>query len=117
MNSRDQWHGHFADDWTIVFSTARLGGLNLTPRELLDIRRIKILGCGTAHYAAMCGANCIEQLARLPASAEPAAEFRYRNPLIESDTLYIVVSQSGETFDTLAAVREIRRKRRPRTGN
>lgn len=92
------------------FSTARLGGLNLTARELLDIRRIKILGCGTAYYAAMCGANCIEQLARLPSSAEPAAEFRYRNPLIEPDTLYIVVSQSGETFDTLAAVREIRRK-------
>jgi len=92
------------------FSTARLGGLNLTPRELLDIKRIKLLGCGTAYYAAMCGANCIEQLARLPANAEPAAEFRYRNPLIESDTLYIVTSQSGETFDTLAAVREIRRK-------
>jgi glucosamine--fructose-6-phosphate aminotransferase (isomerizing) len=52
----------------------------------------------------------IEQLARLPSSAEPAAEFRYRNPLIESDTLYIVVSQSGETFDTLAALREITRK-------
>ncbi len=92
------------------FNTAHLGGLNLTPRELLDIRRIKILGCGSAYYAGISGANMIEQLARLPSSAEPAAEFRYRNPLIESDTLYIVVSQSGETFDTLAALREIKRK-------
>ena len=92
------------------FSTAHLGGLNLSPRELLDIRRIKILGCGSAYYAGLAGANLVESLARLPASAEPAAEFRYRNPLIESDTLYIVVSQSGETFDTLAALREIQRK-------
>ncbi len=92
------------------FSTAHLGGLNLSARELLDIRRIKILGCGSAYYAGISGANMIEQLARLPSSAEPAAEFRYRNPLIEPDTLYIVVSQSGETFDTLAALREIKRK-------
>ena len=92
------------------FETAHLGGLNLSPRELLDIRRIKILGCGSAYYAGICGANMIERYARLPSSAEPAAEFRYRNPLIESDTLYIVVSQSGETFDTLAALREIKRK-------
>ncbi|MGI9318771.1 MAG: glutamine--fructose-6-phosphate transaminase (isomerizing) [bacterium] len=92
------------------FDTAHLGGLNLTPRELLDIRRVKILGCGSAYYAGISGANMIEHLARLPSSAEPAAEFRYRNPLIESDTLYIVVSQSGETFDTLAALREIKRK-------
>lgn len=92
------------------FDTAHLGGLNLSARELLDIRRVKILGCGSAYYAGISGANMIEQLARLPSSAEPAAEFRYRNPLIESDTLYIVVSQSGETFDTLAALREITRK-------
>lgn len=92
------------------FDTAHLGGLNLSARELLDIRRVKILGCGSAYYAGISGANMIEQLARLPSSAEPAAEFRYRNPLIESDTLYIVVSQSGETFDTLAALREIKRK-------
>lgn len=92
------------------FNTARLGGLNLSPRQLLDIRRIKILGCGSAYYAGISGAMMIEGLARLPSSAEPAAEFRYRNPLIEADTLYIVVSQSGETFDTLAALREIKRK-------
>lgn len=92
------------------FSTAHLGGLNLQPRELLDIKRIKVLGCGSAYYAGLAGANMIEQLARLPSDAEAAAEFRYRNPLIERDTLYIAVSQSGETFDTLAAVREVKRK-------
>lgn len=92
------------------FNTAHFGGLNLTARELLDFKRIKILGCGSAYYAGISGANMIEQLARLPANAEPAAEFRYRNPLIEFDTLYIVISQSGETFDTLAALREIKRK-------
>lgn len=92
------------------FSTTHLGGLNLQPRDLLKITRIKILGCGSAYYAGMAGAHMIESLARLPVDAEPAAEFRYRNPVIERDTLYIVVSQSGETFDTLAALREIQRK-------
>ncbi|MFK7858725.1 MAG: glutamine--fructose-6-phosphate transaminase (isomerizing) [Granulosicoccus sp.] len=92
------------------FSTAHLGGLNLQPRGLLDIKRIKVLGCGSAYYAGLAGANMIETLARLPSDAEPAAEFRYRNPLVEKDTLYVAVSQSGETFDTLAAVREIKRK-------
>lgn len=92
------------------FSTAHLGGLNIQPRELLNINRIKILGCGSAYYAGMSGAHMIEQLARIPTDAEPAAEFRYRNPVIERDTLYMAVSQSGETFDTLAAVREVRRK-------
>lgn len=92
------------------FATAHLGGLNLAPRDLLNTRRIKILGCGSAFYAGLSGAHMIEQLARLPVSAEAAAEFRYRNPVVEPETLYIAVSQSGETFDTLAALREIRRK-------
>ena len=92
------------------FSTAHLGGLNLPARDLLNVRRIKIIGCGSAYYAGMAGAQMIESLARLPCSAEPAAEFRYRNPIIEPETLYIAVSQSGETFDTLAALREIQRK-------
>jgi len=92
------------------FSAAHLGGLNMNARELLKIQRIKILGCGSAFYASCSGADMIETLARLPADAEPAAEFRYRNPVIEKHTLYIVVSQSGETFDTLAAVNEIKRK-------
>ena len=92
------------------FSTAKLGGLNLDARALLGIKRITVLGCGSALYAGMAGAHMIESLARIPVSAEPAAEFRYRNPVIEQDTLYIAVSQSGETFDTLASVREVRRK-------
>jgi glucosamine--fructose-6-phosphate aminotransferase (isomerizing) len=79
-------------------------------RELLEMRRIKILGCGSAYIAGCLGAQLIEQLVRIPAHAEPASEFRYRNPVIEQDTLYIAVSQSGETFDTLAAVQEIKRK-------
>ncbi len=92
------------------FNTAHLGGLNLDARELINLGRIRILGCGSAFYAGGAGADMIESLARIPCSAEPAAEFRYRNPVIERDTLYIVVSQSGETFDTLAATREIKRK-------
>ena len=92
------------------FATAHLGGLNLTAREARDFRRVKILGCGSAYYAGEIGAQLIEELARIPAHAEPASEFRYRNPVIESDTLYIAVSQSGETYDTLAAVHEINRK-------
>ena len=92
------------------FHTTRLGGLELAARELLEIRRIKILGCGSAYIAGCVGAQLIEQLARMPAHAEPASEFRYRNPVIESDTLYVAVSQSGETFDTLAAVQEVTRK-------
>jgi glutamine---fructose-6-phosphate transaminase (isomerizing) len=92
------------------FHTTHLGGLEMAARELLEIRRIKILGCGSAYIAGCVGAQLIEQLARIPAHAEPASEFRYRNPVIEPDTLYIAVSQSGETFDTLAAVQEVTRK-------
>ena len=92
------------------FQTTRLGGLEDAARELLEVRRVKILGCGSAHIAGSMGAQLIEQLARVPAHAEPASEFRYRNPVIESDTLYVAVSQSGETFDTLAAIQEVKRK-------
>jgi glutamine---fructose-6-phosphate transaminase (isomerizing) len=92
------------------FHSAHLGGLELSARELLEMRRVKILGCGSAYIAGQVGAHLIEQLARIPAHAEPASEFRHRNPVIEPDTLYIAVSQSGETFDTLAAVQEVMRK-------
>jgi glucosamine--fructose-6-phosphate aminotransferase (isomerizing) len=92
------------------FATAHLGGIVLAAREMLDIRRVKILGCGSASFAGALGAHMIETLARIPAHAEAASEFRYRNPVIEQDTLYVAVSQSGETFDTLAAVQEIKRK-------
>jgi glucosamine--fructose-6-phosphate aminotransferase (isomerizing) len=92
------------------FGTARLDGLNLGPRELRSFRRVKILGCGSAYYVGQIGASMIEELARIPADAEAASEFRYRNPIIEPDTLYVAVSQSGETADTAFAVREVKRK-------
>jgi glucosamine--fructose-6-phosphate aminotransferase (isomerizing) len=92
------------------FSTAHLGGLNLSVREAREFRRVKILGCGSACYAGDLGAQLIEDLARMPATSESASEFRYRNPVVEPDTLYIAVSQSGETVDTLAAVQELQRK-------
>ncbi len=92
------------------FSTSHLGGIDLEPRDVIGLRRVKVLGCGSALYAGMAGALQIELLARIPADAEAASEFRYRNPVIEPDTLHIAVSQSGETFDTLAAVHEIQRK-------
>ena len=79
-------------------------------RETRAIRRVKILGCGSAYYVGQMGAALLEELARIPADAEAASEFRYRNPIIEPDTLYVAVSQSGETVDTLLAVQEIRRK-------
>jgi glucosamine--fructose-6-phosphate aminotransferase (isomerizing) len=92
------------------FGTARLDGLNLGPRELRSFRRVKILGCGSAFYVGQMGAAMIEELARTPADAEPASEFRYRNPIVEPDTLYVAVSQSGETADTAFAVQEVKRK-------
>jgi glutamine---fructose-6-phosphate transaminase (isomerizing) len=92
------------------FNTSKLGGVNMTARELMGIRRVKFLGCGTAYNAGIAGAQMIENMARIPADAESASEFRYRNPVIEPDVLYVAVSQSGETADTLAAVMEIKRK-------
>ncbi|MET9292931.1 glutamine--fructose-6-phosphate transaminase (isomerizing) [Streptomyces sp. NPDC003077] len=92
------------------FSTVRLGGLNLDAREARGFRRVKILGCGSAYHTGLIGAQLIEELARIPADAEPASEFRYRNAVVDPDTLYIAVSQSGETYDTLAAVQELKRK-------
>ncbi|WP_122819092.1 glutamine--fructose-6-phosphate transaminase (isomerizing) [Nocardioides pantholopis] len=92
------------------FGTAHLGGLGLDARETREVRRVKVLGCGSAYYVGEMGASLIEELARVPADAEAASEFRYRNPVIDPDTLYVAVSQSGETADTLLAVQEIRRK-------
>jgi glucosamine--fructose-6-phosphate aminotransferase (isomerizing) len=92
------------------FATARLGGINLDARQLRGIRQVKFLGCGSAYYAGQMGARLVEELARIPADAEPASEFRYRNPVVDPDTLYVAVSQSGETIDTLMAVQELKRK-------
>src|SRR4029079_6206315 len=92
------------------FAPAKLGGIDLDARQLRSIRQVKFLGCGSAYYAGQMGAVLTEELARIPSDAEPASEFRYRNPVVDPDTLYVAVSQSGETLDTLMAVQELRRK-------
>jgi glutamine---fructose-6-phosphate transaminase (isomerizing) len=92
------------------FATARLDGISLDARELRNIKNVKFLGCGSAYYAGQMGAAVVEELARIPADAEPASEFRYRSPVVDPDTLYVAVSQSGETIDTLMAVQELKRK-------
>src|SRR5207249_4549358 len=89
---------------------ARLGGLSTLPGALRDIRRIIILGCGTSWHAGLIGEYMLEEQARIPVEVEYASEFRYRNPLVEPGTAVVVISQSGETADTLAAMREARRK-------
>ncbi len=86
--------------------TTVLAGLNLPPRELATIRRAVIIGCGTSLHAGMVGKYLFESLADLPTGAEQAAEFRYCNPIVGPNDWAIALSQSGETADTLAAVRE-----------
>jgi len=90
--------------------TAKLGGLNLSEDELRDIKRIVITACGTSYYAGLIGEYLLEEHARIPVEVEYASEFRYRNPILEEGTLVIAISQSGETADTLAAMREARRR-------
>jgi len=88
----------------------RLGGLNISDEELLKISRIVITGCGTSWHAGLIGEYMMEELARLPTEVEYASEFRYRNPIVDERTLVIGISQSGETADTLAALREAKRR-------
>ncbi|HEX5832151.1 MAG TPA: glutamine--fructose-6-phosphate transaminase (isomerizing), partial [Gemmatimonadaceae bacterium] len=90
--------------------TAKLGGLNLTDDELLEIDNIIITACGTSWHSALIGEHMIEELTRIPVEVEYASEFRYRNPIVNDRTLCIVMSQSGETADTLAAMREAQRR-------
>jgi len=91
-------------------ATAKLGGLEMTPHELRAIDRIILTGCGTASHAAMCGEYIIEALSQVPVEVEFASEFRYRHLPLPKDTLVFCISQSGETADTLAALREAQRK-------
>src|SRR5258706_9325558 len=93
-----------------VEGLARLGGLNMTAEELREIRRIIILGCGTSWHAGLIGEYMLEEYARIPVEVEYASEFRYRNPIVDQGTAVVVISQSGETADTLAAMREAQRK-------
>ncbi len=80
------------------------------PREISGLREVRLVACGTAYHAALIGAELVERWARLPARAELASEFRYRDPLVDSGTLLVAVSQSGETADTLAALAEGKRR-------
>ncbi|MFN2476576.1 MAG: glutamine--fructose-6-phosphate transaminase (isomerizing) [Chthoniobacterales bacterium] len=90
--------------------TAKLGGLEMTAAQLRDVGRVVLTGCGTALHAAMVGEYLIEQLAGVPVEVEFASEFRHRNTPMTRDTLVFAISQSGETADTLGALRESRRK-------
>ena len=86
--------------------TAKLGGLNLTDEQLKRIDNIIITACGTSWHSALIGEQLIEEFARIPVEVEYASEFRYKNPIVSDRTLCIAISQSGETADTLAALRE-----------
>jgi glucosamine--fructose-6-phosphate aminotransferase (isomerizing) len=90
--------------------TSKLGGLNLTDDELLSFDNIIITACGTSWHSALIGEHMLEELTRVPVEVEYASEFRYRNPIVNEKTLCIVISQSGETADTLAAMREAKRR-------
>lgn len=98
--------GRFSDD----DSSAFFGGLNLTPRQLRQVDRILFIACGTAWHACLVAEYLIERFARIPVEVEYASEFRYRNSPLDKNTLVIALSQSGETIDTLAALREAKRK-------
>lgn len=86
-----------------------LNELTITAEAIRNINRVHIIACGTAYHAGMVGKYVIEKLARIPVETDVASEYRYRSPIITKDTLVIVVSQSGETADTLAALREAKR--------
>jgi glucosamine--fructose-6-phosphate aminotransferase (isomerizing) len=103
---RNTMRGHLLEEE----GTGRLKGLNLTDQELMQFDRIVVTACGTSWHAALIGEYMIEELARIPVEVEYASEFRYRNPIVNARTLMIAISQSGETADTLAAVREARQR-------
>jgi glucosamine--fructose-6-phosphate aminotransferase (isomerizing) len=94
-------------------ATAKFGGLNLSPQQLRSVDRIVMTACGTSWHAALVGEYLIEELARLPVEVEYASELRYRNPPLDNNTLLFAITQSGETADTLAALRELKRKGHP----
>ena len=89
---------------------SKLGGLNISKEDLLKVDNIIITACGTSWHSALIGEMMIEELCRVPVEVEYASEFRYRNPIVTPTTLCIVISQSGETADTLAAMREAKRR-------
>jgi len=94
-------------------ATAVFGGLNLTPQQLRSIDRLVLTACGTSYHSALVGEYMLENFARIPVEVEYASELRYRNPPMSNDTLLFAITQSGETIDTLAALREVKRKGHP----
>ncbi len=92
------------------FGTTKLGGLNMSTQELLTVRHVRMIGMGTAYYAGMIGSFLLESLARVAAVAEKGSELRYRNPVVSGDCLYLAISQSGETADTLGAIKEVKNR-------
>jgi len=93
--------------------TVRLGGLSDHLQQLLDAKRILLTACGTSWHASLIGEYILEDFLRIPVEVDYASEFRYRNPVLDQDSVVIVVSQSGETADTLAALREAKKRRSP----
>ncbi len=91
-------------------ATAHLGGMNMEDDELRSVQRIIITACGTSFHAGVIGEYMLEEMARIPVEVEYASEFRYRNPIVTPGTLAIAISQSGETMDTLWAMREAKMK-------
>jgi glucosamine--fructose-6-phosphate aminotransferase (isomerizing) len=98
--------GRFSEDQ----STANFGGLNLAAADFRQIERFQFCACGTAWHACLVAEHLIERFARVPVEVDYASEFRYRNTPLHRNTLFFVISQSGETLDTLAALREAKRK-------
>lgn len=106
---RDAMRGRLnEDDATAVF-----GGLNISPQQLRRCERVLLTACGTSWHSALVGEYLMEELARLPVEVEYASELRYRNPPVHHDTILFALTQSGETADTLAALREMKRKGHP----
>jgi len=96
--------------YNLAEGSAHLGGLNMTDQEMRSIKRVIMIACGTASYAALAGKYAFERLAGIPVDVDLASEFRYRDPIVDEHTLVFAISQSGETADTLAALREAKRK-------
>ncbi|HEY1067772.1 MAG TPA: glutamine--fructose-6-phosphate transaminase (isomerizing), partial [Pirellulales bacterium] len=94
-------------------ATTKFGGLNLTPQQLRQVDRIVLTACGTSWHAALVGEYLFEEIAGIPVEVEYASELRYRNPPLDRNTLLFAITQSGETADTLAALREIKRRGHP----
>jgi glucosamine--fructose-6-phosphate aminotransferase (isomerizing) len=94
-------------------ATAHFGGLNLTTQQLRSVNRFLLTACGTSWHAALVGEYVIEELARIPVEVEYASELRYRNPPLDNHTLVFAITQSGETADTLGALREMKRQGHP----